>query len=595
MKVVLILFAVSVLAAFAAVTANGASTAHAQSSLPPPTNITAQDTGKPGEVQITWDPVPGAQFYRIGWVTRDDATATVAAGHDWQEAFAFVDIANQGLSVTARGQNRYIISRLSPGVEYAFIVASNGTQYGEPSWPPPSGWSFLTLREDPNPQSTVGAASVDLAWERIPGAGYYRIGWVARVDVDALRATGRHWLEAFAFSDIANRGQTAYTVGRLTPGLEYAFLVAGNRTRYGEPQWPPPSAWQFITPVAAQERDLGPELMANPTQTFPASAAGGDYDYDDDRLVEVRTLDQLNAIRLDLRGGARPDNAHILEYLAAFPGALDDMGCPAGGCRGYELAANLDFDTNGNGRADAGDAYWNRGAGWDPIRSDSLYEGYGGTFDGNGYRIAHLYINRPEAHHPVGLFGRNVGNIRNVILSRADVTGLSEVGALVGHASIFDFPSQTSGNRISGRVSGHDRVGGLVGDVLNNGRVSDNIASATVSGNNHVGGLVGQNLGGGGAITDSTASGDVFGNDYVGGLVGENHGHGKIINSHAEGNVTGRFRVGGLAGLFNGGVIQDSTASGDVAGIRDLGALVGRHDAGEIINSVGTGTVTRIQ
>lgn len=42
-------------------------------------------------------------------------------------------------------------------------------------------------------------------------------------------------------------------------------------------------------------------------------------------------------------------------------------GCAGRQCRGYELVKNLDFDTDGNGQIDKGDAYWNDGDGWSPI------------------------------------------------------------------------------------------------------------------------------------------------------------------------------------------------------------------------------------
>ena len=64
----------------------------------------------------------------------------------------------------------------------------------------------------------------------------------------------------------------------------------------------------------------------------------------------------------------------------------------SGACQGYELRADLDFDTNGDGRIDANDAYWNNGAGWKPI--DSLTT----TLEGNGHTISHLFINRPSYH-----------------------------------------------------------------------------------------------------------------------------------------------------------------------------------------------------
>ena len=327
-----------------------------------------------------------------------------------------------------------------------------------------------------------------------------------------------------------------------------------------------------------------------PTQTFPASAVGGDDD--DDGLIEVRTLAQLNVIRLDLYGNSRVNNADIVGYLAAFPGALDDMGCPVDGCKGYELAAHLDFDNNGNGRADVGDAYWNDGAGWEPISQGIYDQGYRSTFEGNGYVIANLYINRPDSGDRSGLFGGNTGFIRNVILHNVDVTGRDNVGGMVGVNSIFDIRSQINSITVSGKVSGTNLVGGVAGHNINGTTMSGNTVTASVSGNNYIGGLVGQNTGGASRISDSTASGDVSGNDYVGGLVGENHGNGRISGSRAESDVTGRFLVGGLVGLQNQGSIEDSTASGNVSGVRYVGALVGRNDAGTIMNSTGMGTVT---
>ena len=418
-------------------------------------------------------------------------------------------------------------------------------------------------------------------------------------------------------------------ISGLTVGATYdIYVVATAKGGFAFPDAAVPA-----TAASASTPDVtpmpGPTLpLPTPTQTFPASAVGGDYDHDNDGLIEVRSLAQLNVIRLDLYGNSRVNNADIVGYLAAFPGALDDMGCPADGCRGYELAAHLDFDTNGNGRADAGDAHWNDGAGWEPISNgfhySGSYRGYHGTFDGNGYVIANLHIDRPDPHFPVGLFGANQGTIRNVILHGVDVTGGGHVGGLVGVNSLFDFGSAISGSTVTGTVSGNDLVGGLVGSSGNNASISNNTASAAVSGNNHVGGLIGQNVGGGSAISGSTANGAVSGNDYVGGLigqnvgggsaisgstangavsgndyvgglVGENHGNGNINGSKALGDVTGRVYVGGLVGLNNRGVIADSTASGNVAGVRYLGALVGLNDGGTITNSTGTGTVTARQ
>ena len=219
--------------------------AYAQSDLSAPSNVAAENTGNAGEVRVSWDAVPNAAYYRIGWVAYSDVAPIIASGGDWLEHFAFIDIEN-------RDQTEHTITRLTPGVQYAFIMASNDGRYGTPRWPSSAGWAFLTLTEAPLAQASLGSTAENVTWDAVPGATYYRIGWVVYEDVAPIIASGGDWLEHFAFIDIANRGQTEHTITRLTPGLLYAFIVAGNDGRYGTPQWPPASAWQFLTPSVVQ-------------------------------------------------------------------------------------------------------------------------------------------------------------------------------------------------------------------------------------------------------------------------------------------------------------------------------------------------------
>ena len=243
MKKAVIAVALSVLAAL--LSANVNTVAHAQGNLVAPSNVTAQHTGNPGEVRISWGAVPNAAYYRIGWVAYSDVEPIITSGGGWLEHFAFIDIEN-------RGQTEHFITRLTPGVQYAFIMASNDGRYGTPRWPSSAGWAFLTLNEAPATHASLGSTAINLTWDPVPGAAYYRIGWVVYEDVAPIIAAGGDWLEHFAFIDIQNRGQTARAIGRLTPGLQYAFIVAGNDGRYGTPQWPPASAWQFMTPSVVQ-------------------------------------------------------------------------------------------------------------------------------------------------------------------------------------------------------------------------------------------------------------------------------------------------------------------------------------------------------
>ena len=110
----------------------------AQGTLSAPGNVTAHDGLATGEVVITWNAVPNAQFYRIGWVAFEDYQEVTGAGREWLEAFAFVDVAN-------RAQTSHTVKRLTPGLLSAFVVATNDSRYGEPRW---SEWARLTLSGD---------------------------------------------------------------------------------------------------------------------------------------------------------------------------------------------------------------------------------------------------------------------------------------------------------------------------------------------------------------------------------------------------------------------------------------------------------------
>ena len=330
------------------------------------------------------------------------------------------------------------------------------------------------------------------------------------------------------------------------------------------------------------------------TATPTPTSVSVDYDTDDDGLIEVSSLAQLDAIRHDLNGDGSPTDSTA--YAAAFPNAATGMGCPSTGCDGFELTANLDFDTNGNGQADSGDTYWNGGAGWEPIEDDGglVDDWFDATFEGNSHVISGLYINR-TSESEIGLFGlvSSGGEIRNLGLEGVDVTGGSNTGGLVGFALGTD--SRTSlirANYVTGTVAGGDYgVGGLVGHA-NGASINTSYAAAAVSGNAtsaNVGGLVGSNSG---SISASYATGFVTGFVFTGGLVGGNSG--TITASYATGAVSATGTetndgvysyFGGLVGVNVGsGVITASYAIGRVSGAGgSVGGLVGENGDGGTI------------
>lgn len=467
---------------------------------------------------------------------------------------------------------------------------------------PPPAPAGVHASDGPNP----GTAAV--AWDAPQDdassddtRAYYRVGWVSADDIAAAQNAGQDWLDAFAFVDVANRGQTAYTVKGLTPGAHYAFIVAAVNRRFGAAAW---SEWTYLTPSASPSivcptptptpaptptptltpPTLTPTAAPAPTATLvpptstptpaptphptpPASGSGtANYDTDQDGLIEVASLSQLAAIRYDLDGDGIPSDER---YAAAFPDNRAGMGCPAAGCAGYELTANLDFDTNDNGIIDTDDTYWNDGAGWHPIARDHLNI-FATTFEGNGHTIANLHINRPHTDN-IGLFGvaNPDSHIRNVDLVSVAISGNYYVGSLIG----VNYGKVTASGAAGSVFGSNANIGGLIG--RNSGAITNSHATVAVTANgDEIGGLVGNN---GGAITASYATGDVDGSSHInGGLVGENSG--TIASSYSTGSVsTRRSETGGLVGR-NDGAIMTSYSTGNVLGNGgNIGGLVGRN------------------
>ena len=106
--------------------------------------------------------------------------------------------------------------------------------------------------------------------------------------------------------------------------------------------WPTDRPRPTVTPIldatAVVVVTKAPTTAATPTlgpapTLSPSADINGDYDADADGLIEVSNLAQLDAIRYDMDGnGLVADSKEQTEYLAAFPGALEDMGCPVCRC-----------------------------------------------------------------------------------------------------------------------------------------------------------------------------------------------------------------------------------------------------------------------
>ena len=354
--------------------------------------------------------------------------------------------------------------------------------------------------------------------------------------------------------------------------------------------------------------------LAQPSCNLNASdSAGTKADDDGDGLIEICTLDGLDAIRYSLSGQS---------YKASMNASGITQGCPGGTCKGYELIRDLDFQDDDSYRAGRANTQWTttRSGGWLPIgySNNSPFTPFTGFFEGNGYTIKNLLIDRIDStfYKGVGLFGViDAGSkIANVRLSGINIKGKRRVGALVGHASDGSTitHSYTVGtNSVQGIPNDPANsfyIGGLVG--VNYGTIIYSRTTGTVSASYYAGGLVGANLSPA-RITNSSASGVVQRIGYLGwgvkgGLAGFNSGI--VKDSYADVSVSGLRRIGGLVGYnaslplnhrhrsphrrSSAPVISNSSAAGRVSGRDDVGGLVGRNDQAIVRNSQAFGVVT---
>ena len=90
--------------------------------LSSPTLPTVIATANPGELRITWDAVPEAEHYTVGYANLDELDQMAAAGRNALDAFYYVTI---GATHTA-----HTLSGLGPGIDYYVLVGAQTKRFG---------------------------------------------------------------------------------------------------------------------------------------------------------------------------------------------------------------------------------------------------------------------------------------------------------------------------------------------------------------------------------------------------------------------------------------------------------------------------------
>ena len=90
--------------------------------LSSPTLPTVIATANPGELLITWDAVPDAQHYTVGYANLDELEQMTEAGRSALDAFYYVTI---GAAHTV-----HTLNGLGPGIDYYVLVGAQTKRFG---------------------------------------------------------------------------------------------------------------------------------------------------------------------------------------------------------------------------------------------------------------------------------------------------------------------------------------------------------------------------------------------------------------------------------------------------------------------------------
>ncbi len=197
---------------------------------------------------------------------------------------------------------------------------------------------------------------------------------------------------------------------------------------------------------------------------------------------------------------------------------------------------------------------WFSGQGWVPL-GNLWNNSFNGYYDGQGYSISNLYINRPSTDY-VALFGDGrASTLKNINLVNANITGKDYVGGIVGiMAENYGVYTTVKYSSVTGTVKGNNYVGGLTGynnysNIIN---CFSQAAVARVSGGTGtvIGSMIGFNAYGyvdynycSGAVTYIGTSSPTD-KGFIGQLFATSSLEGNFFNTQTSGQTTGAGATG---------------------------------------------------
>lgn len=248
----------------------------------------------------------------------------------------------------------------------------------------------------------------------------------------------------------------------------------------------------------------------------------------------------------------------------------------------YELANDIDASATSG---------WNGGAGFLPIGQAANFIG---SFDGKGYTISDITINRPATHF-IGLFAQiENAALRDFNLDGGVIIGRNFTGAIAGR--VWDSTIENCHSTIDITGGSHD-IGGLFGNIafsitassIHNCSCTGNVTAQTIASNYNLGGFVGYCYGI--TISTSCATGNIYSADRLGLIGGAAGGGGGFVGGSSSSRLNDCYAKGSISAAGetrrSGGFCGNSDSSinncysiGAVSGTTDIGGFLGRDSGG---------------
>ena len=206
---------------------------------------------------------------------------------------------------------------------------------------------------------------------------------------------------------------------------------------------------------------------------------------------------------------------------------------------------------------------------------------YKGIFDGNGYSISGLYVNRDEAtadvnsrfKSSIGLFGYHDGVTKNLGILDSYMRGNYCIGGICGYNDGGTIQNCYS----AATVCGDSYIGGICGRSRSNSIIENCYNAGYIYGaTRSIGGICGDNYS---TIESCYNIGIIEGNFMVGGIVGVSSGSGNTIwikDCYNRGNVIGDTKdIGGIGGYIGSSLVENCYSQATVSGNTNVGGICG--------------------